>query len=500
MCVKKSEYEGIYNEILKFADFVSTYHYSPEYIKKQTGISKYRIIDILSVKIKDDVNDENAERFKELLPKLKHFIETETADSDYIKLNGNDFYNCYYTLTSEFNEIKQSKLVELLQSSINKINKDYNTIIARLKAGDETIHSAIEDQINALNDQASEYECLLSEGHCYSTGEYDENDEPVDVYVELSDDEKKEYREKADELWNKISDLKKTQEILMKHSKITDYKERISLNSKKLYRRKLQGDRIKSLTEDQQKALLSLYFPKCVDRKGFLIPDHFGSGIRLISMKIGETDQAKIWAVPEYLEKYKMGDSIPVLKSAGKTYNVYILIHKHKRVFFKGMMKKKSVKLSFFAANTYSNSGAKRIMRSLTNASAEIKRKVFDFLKKEFYVFVPQNETDQEYYKLISEYADILSLKLPAASSSDYSVEQIYRVAYEICNESNGKYIFSNELVNDIVWKLKFKPAHWLFMMYVQSYFYKHNEIKSLLEYIENEKEKEKQQENEIDL
>jgi|GEM_PF-4303997 len=192
MCVKKSEYEGIYNEILKFADFVSTYHYSPEYIKKQTGISKYRIIDILSVKIKDDVNDENAERFKELLPKLKHFIETETADSDYIKLNGNDFYNCYYTLTSEFNEIKQSKLVELLQSSINKINKDYNTIIARLKAGDETIHSAIEDQINALNDQASEYECLLSEGHCYSTGEYDENDEPVDVYVELSDDEKKE--------------------------------------------------------------------------------------------------------------------------------------------------------------------------------------------------------------------------------------------------------------------------------------------------------------------
>ena len=69
MSVKKSEYEGIYNEILKFTDFVSTYHYSPEYIKKQTGISKYRIADILSVKIKDDVNDENAERFKALLPK-----------------------------------------------------------------------------------------------------------------------------------------------------------------------------------------------------------------------------------------------------------------------------------------------------------------------------------------------------------------------------------------------------------------------------------------------
>ena len=150
--------------------------------------------------------------------------------------------------------------------------------------------------------------------------------------------------------------------------------------------------------------------------------------------------------------------------------------------------------------NTYSNNEAKRVMRSLTKTSAEIKSKVFDFLKKEFYFFVPQNETDQEYFKLISEYTDILSLKVPVASSSDYSVEQIYRVAYEICNESNGKYIFSNELINDIVWKLKFKPAHWLFMMYVQSYYYKHNEIKSLLEYIENEKEKEKRQEKEMDL
>lgn len=500
MSVKKSEYEGIYNEILKFTDFVSTYHYSPEYIKKQTGISKYRIADILSVKIKDDVNDENAERFKALLPKLKHFIEAETADSDYIKLNGENFYECYYELTSEFNDIKQNMLIELLQSYISKINENYNTIIDRIKSKDECIHSAIEDQIKYLTDQASEYECLLSEGYCYSTGEYDENDEPVEVYVELSDDEKKEFREKADDIWNKISDLKETQEVIMKHSEITDYKERISLNSKKLYRRKLQEDRIKSLTEDQQKAFFGIYFPKCVDRNGFLIPDHFGSGIHLISMKIGETVQAKKWVVPEYLEKYKMGDSIPELKPVGKTYNVYILIHKHKRVFFKGMMEKKSVKWGPFTLNTYSNNEAKRVMRSLTKTSAEIKRKVFDFLKKEFYVFVPQNATDQEYYKLISEYTDILSLKVPVASSSDYSIEQIYRVAYEICNESNGKYIFSNELINDIVWKLKFKPAHWLFMMYVQSYYYKHNEIKSLLEYIENEKEKEKRQEKEMDL
>ena len=499
MSVKESEYEGIYNEILTFTDFVSTYHYSPEYIKKQTGISKYRIADILSVKIKYDVNDENAELFKALLPKLKHFIEAETADSDYIKLNGEDFYKCYYELTSEFNDINQNMLIELIQSSISMINERYNTIIDHLKSKDESIHSAIEDQIKDLDDQASEYEFLLSKGYCYSTGEYDENDEPVDVYIELSDDEKKEYREKADEIWNKISDLRETQEIIMKYSKITDYKERISLNSKKLYRKKLQEKRIKGLTADQQKAFLLIYFPKCVDRNGFLIPDHFGSGIHLISMKIGETVQAKIWVVPKYLEKYKMGDSIPELKPVGKTYNVYFLIHKHKRVFFKGMMKK-SVKRRLFAANTYSNNVAKHIIRSLTNASAEIKRKVFDFLKKEFYFFVPQNETDQEYYKLISEYADILSLKFPVASSSDYSVEQIYRVAYEICNESNGKYIFSNELVNDIVWKLKFKPIHWLFMMYVQSYYYKHNEIKSLLEYIENEKEKEERQGKETDL
>ena len=180
----------------------------------------------MSVKIKDDVNDENAEQFKALLPKLKHFIEAETADSDYIKLNGENFYECYYALTSEFNDIKQNMLIELIQSSISMINEKYNTIIDHLKSKDESIHSAIDDQIKDLDDQASEYEFLLSKGYCYSTGEYDENDEPVEVYIELSDDEKKEYREKADEIWNEISDLKEMQEKITKRSEITDYKER----------------------------------------------------------------------------------------------------------------------------------------------------------------------------------------------------------------------------------------------------------------------------------
>lgn len=43
---------------------------------------------------------------------------------------------------------------------------------------------------------ASEYEGLLHQELCYSTGEYDENDEPIYVYTELPEDEKEEYRKK----------------------------------------------------------------------------------------------------------------------------------------------------------------------------------------------------------------------------------------------------------------------------------------------------------------
>ena len=58
---------------------------------------------------------------------------------------------------------------------------------------------------------------------------------------------------------------------------------------------------------------------------------------------------------------------------------------------------------------------------------------------------------------------------------------------------------FQTNLVNDITTELQFKPIHWLIAMYVQSYYYKHNEIKSLIRVIEIEDERVINKEMEIE-
>ena len=207
----------------------------------------------------------------------------------------------------------------------------------------------------------------------------------------------------------------------------------------------MQKERIKSLTEDQQRAILSIFFSMCIDKNGYLIPDHFGSGINLIEMNAGKSNQASVWVTPQSIKKYTVGKALPKLESNTKTYPIYLLIMEHKRVFFNGVMKSRLNGWEKAVKCFYSKEIIMQVIKKIATISKEARQQVLCYLKDEFYLGLPHNTKDRDYFKLISEYIDILSLKLPIATSSDFSKGHIYRIAYEICSNSNGKYLFSNK-------------------------------------------------------
>ncbi len=473
---QKLDYTQIYNDIKEFKEFIYLNNFKMPYLIKHVGISGYALRSIMEINNIDDIISENAHKLNKILPALKKFMETEISYSEYQKINKNNFFSLYTELKTEFPDIRQGDLISSAEKEITRINKAYlakNEFIFN----DAACYAAmIENRIEALTDEVSEYDFLLAMGHCYYTGEYDENDEPIEEYVALSDEERKEYKKISGKLWREIKFLEKKKNEL---KRITGFTDRIERNSKGLHRKNLQEKKSYEFSSDQQKAILLVYLSHCLDKRGYILPDHFKSGITLINRKVGGTTESKKWATEENIKK--LGDN-KGLQHFPADSPVYQFICSHKNVFFNSIVCRYP---RGWNIREYSKYPIKKVMKRLFAAPSDVRQQIFDFLKSDFRFSVPRTAKEREKFKIISEYLDILSMKLPVADASRYSNLHIYRVAYEICAESDGKYIFSNELIDDIVWELKFKPVHWLVMMYIQAYYYKHKELKSLMKFIE---------------
>lgn len=229
---------------------------------------------------------------------------------------------------------------------------------------------------------------------------------------------------------------------------------------------------------DQQRAILEAYYEKCTDDDGYLLPDHFGSGIQLLDFieekpifkgnwkKIKVIKRAEPWATEANLKQYNWGKKLPDINENDPVYQLVLL---HERVFF----------INTSAEQTY------EIIKMIKNAPNEVKNQVFVYLKDKFGLFTPKSKKERDYYKTLAEYYDILSLKTPVANASEYSKEKIYRLLYEIAAASNGKLKFSNEIVEQAYIYLKFKAIHWTFHMYIYHFLFKYKSIDTLLLFIE---------------
>jgi len=99
--------------------------------------------------------------------------------------------------------------------------------------------------------------------------------------------------------------------------------------------------------------------------------------------------------------------------------------------------------------------------------------------------FIPKTSKQREHYKSLAEYYDILSYEFPITDISLYSKERIYRIIYEMVETSNGRYSFSNELVNQAYIYLKYSAKYWRLQLYIYNFRFKYKSIEPILQFIQ---------------
>ena len=427
------------------------------YIAEQTGIPKNDVIKFLQfgderVEIK---NDSELNYFFDVAKKIQVLLDKESKSVFYTLIED---YEYFWKISQQLRDELGYRAGDLVDRIKEKIKDSF-----RLQDADEEV----------------DYTCFLIEkygidGYCKRSDALNAYYDPYSEYFEVLTDEIIKYR-------NDYEEFCKFKNIDRSYSR------------KKRMEKSLQRINTHSIAEkdfifkaDQQRTILEAYYEKCTDDEGYLLPDHFGSGIQLLDF-IDEKPviqkgwkyikRAEPWATAGNLKQFKFGDKLPEISQNNP---VYQLILRHKRVFFSETS----------AVQTFD------LIKRIKDSSPKVKYDVFSFLKDRFDIFTPKSKKDCEYYKALAEYYDILSLKPPVADVSNYSKEMIYRAVYEIA-ASSGKLKFSNELVEQAYIYLHFRSIHWTFHMYLCHFLFKYKSLEPLLrlieeksrEYDENDKE-----------
>ena len=242
-----------------------------------------------------------------------------------------------------------------------------------------------------------------------------------------------------------------------------------------LRRQKLQKNNIrdKPLTVKQQKALLAIYLDKCFDDKGYLLPEHFGTGIYLIRLNAAYSFLPYDWVAQK--DKYEIGYTIP---KADPGSPLYKLINEHPNVFIKARYM----------------TMIKAAHQVLSDVSDDILSAVFHKLKKLFYFEKVYSENADEYYRTLAEYSDLVAMTESIGKSGNYSREEIYRVVYEMCKKHSCEREFSPDIILYIENAIMYDRLDWLWEMHLFSYCTRYKRVDRLISYISKIILKEKEQ------
>ena len=297
-----------------------------------------------------------------------------------------------------------------------------------------------------------------------------------------------------------------------------------------------------SFTAEQQKALLSVYFEKCIDDEGYLLPEHFGSGVQLafylseynenvlvtpsslyeisqlFSFEIKSDSEYKLkFDFSEYLQndgafypkiffssensnifyaiseirrwmpsngqsEYKLGTA------ADKTEmydTVYEFISNHKRVFL----------------NIDSREGEyiEKIVQKLDKLPTAVKDAAAEVLEEKCKFDFPKTEEEKEHFQAVHEYFDVKSNYELAEEISKCGKSEIYRVVYDICKESKGSIKFSYKLADYVYKLIRLKSKDWDLRCFLSNYYFNDStpfcldmQLDMILNNIEREIRKEK--------
>lgn len=487
----------------KLADSLNIYD---SYISKQTGLKQKEIRDVLD--IGNNISPPENVNVEEILTILDKFFEEELIYNGYQKMDDESFNDILKNLKKEF-KFKYSNFEKMIKENIQKaydedcFEKSCNLQTEFLsyqidKYDFEYIMNKsefLDNQVKKLNEARHEYELL---DYILTFGYYEEIDEGITENVPLSLEVEEQYKQEHLSLKKQIEILE-TEINSIVNQENQDWKEYISKTKPndnscvdkyridkaiaRTDRHKINSDTY-SYNAIQQKIILETFFDMCTDDNGNALPDHFGTAIQL-SEEINEkitiigrwnsehhyTKKVSFWANDDNINKYSFNSKLPY---TSKNDVLYKFIKEHQRVFF-------NEKCKFSICE---------IFKILQDSNYEVNHKVFNMIADEFRLSFSQTPKIYEYYKVLSEYFDILSVQTPVCNPSKYTKEHIYRIVYEIASESNGSINFSNELVNNIYTHIHFKNKHWIYQMYLSFYYFKYNELESIINFIEKENKK----------
>ena len=494
----------IYQMAADLQEYVDQLKLTMKYISEQTGIpikKVRRFFDLTDEGISQNLYSE----YWEIGVEIKNFLYTCLKSNSFSLMKDGKFYDIHKKLRKEF-PFNSNQQVSQIKSKIHKIferqrienSSEFLEFCINQYGIDQVQdmaekHLALHEQLHMLYAELPYYNDLFTSGRTIVI-DYDADGQVIEKSIPLSSEEYTQYQEEYQELITKIKILKeKISSFEKDYSNFCLYRNssyNLSYSMQKRQEKALKKIHTHSIAEenfkfnvDQQRAILEMYFEACTDNNGYLLPDHFGSGIQLSILVEEEitfvrSQGAKLnhwaafhgirkvrpWVTKENLKSYHYGDKLP---ETDKSDPIYQFIAEHKRVFF----------------HDSSIKHVSDILKMIKDLPDKVKEQVLDLLT--FSIVIPESEKDYEYYKTISEYFDILSLRSTVADRSKYSKEQIYRIVYEISAESDGAILFSNDLVEQAFLLIKQKTADWVWQMYISYYYFKYREIDSLIQYIE---------------
>ena len=445
------------------------------YISKQTGISLKELNNILSLKDEGIIIKSKSEfqQINDIMDKIQSFLEIEYHDF----IEGfNQIYHNH--LCNEF-KIKHKLEEKMIKNKLNNNSlelylsqyghfsnyKYYSYTLEEIEA-EQSMQEDLKETTSYLD--FIEYQ-IDNNGESKENTHIYENLQQKISYLHENLKYFEDLNKKAIELAN----------ITYPYDLSYDINLRIENSLKNIERHKLASSNF-VFKSDQQQAIFEIYFDECRDKNGYLLPNHFGTGIHLLEyihekvyfprFKKNKNFQSKYkvkpWATEENLKLFNWEASLPTTDTNDI---VYQFILNHKNIFLKDILVKDTLQIV-------------QKIKSIPNFEVS---QLIEFLKNDLDTFIPKTSKQREHYKSLAEYYDILSYEFPITDISLYSKERIYRIIYEMVETSNGRYSFSYELVNQAYIYLKYSAKYWRLQLYIYNFRFKYKSIEPILQFIQ---------------
>lgn len=480
---------------------------------------------IASEMTEKDISDEDISEHGANLEKLDQFIqkyfynEIETTFLQPWFMTDQEFQHLYDILYSEFKSIlTRGKLSSVLRQKLTYRHENASAYyplfffqdfcVCRNGWDEEQRRSSImeskyrqdeiEDEIYHIDSELTLYNDAMTKGLEEIIGFDEEEGDYIYKYTQLTKEEFDSFQNECDKLTQRREELEQELEKECSIATSQEIQAVIAANAKdkadflerdyfafydmdkheKNNLRNIDSHSLansSNLTAVQKRSILEIFLDHCMDARGYLIPEHFGSGIGLLAKDIQyiqvcfhfkRKPSLDRWCTEEMRAKFPCGSSLPIQNG-----DIFDYLRGHMAVFYQETQIK----------------DLEEAYQMICDAPDDLQKKVRATLQIRYLGMTP-HITNSFYYRMRSEYFDILSQRDANVQYKKYTKKrdyEIYRIVYEYCAEPNSQCFFSHELLDTIIRSFQRDEKSWILHMCLVNYYLQRRSFDRLLEYIE---------------